>query len=167
MKSFAILISFVFVAACTQGQSRVSKKNFLKNHHSGKTFGKSTGYFKIDITSVDFENDQVQLVAKITPLKSMTDVDFKWTFPKNIALVSGEKQGSLDLSNKSESQVTLVFDKDSVEEGEQFFFFAYQMQNGERHGASKSFIFSQSNEEKSVRASSQKIKSKKHPKYFE
>lgn len=164
MSKIILAFALLFTMACNPSQSTSSKKGFLKLHHDKKAFGKSTGYFRIEIKTNSKIDGQIEFIAEVTALKNMGSVDYEWKLPDSLVPLDGPLKNQLDFIGKGSHQVSIQLRTQDLKDNDQIFFFVYQMKNGERHGASKSFVFSESPK---VEASSQKQKFNKTPKYFE
>ncbi len=130
---------------------------------AAKVSGKSLGYFQTSLSKVENGNGDITLVARVLARNSMADSVFEWKTPKGASVISGDTSGQTGFDSGEEKIFSIVIDGETVSDKDQFFFFVYQMKNGEKHGASQTLIYSKDD----VSKSQQKNNSKKTPKYYE
>ncbi len=165
MKKLTLFVFITLGAVCFAfSMSEKPKKNQNKVHtQKSKLSGKSLGYFAASITSDESRDGQVEITATVVARKNMSSAEFQWKTPKSAKIISGEDSGQVSLARGDQKVFSIIVDKDTVVEGDQLFFFVFEMKNGERHGFSQSFVYSPNNTSKSQI----KSKTQKTPKYFE
>lgn len=153
----------VLIAFSTSLGFAMSKKPAETPKSSPKVSGKSLGYFHTKMWTEDNGNGDLTLFARVVSRKEMNNSDFKWKLPEGARLISGEQEGQFSFSQGQDKIFSVVVDKASIKDKDQFFFFVYEMKNGEKHGASQNLIYSASD----VSKGQLKGNTKKTPKYYE
>lgn len=166
MKNVFSIFLLLLISACTQSQSNPSDKSFLGSQIKREvTSSKSTGYFRVTLNSQNLANGKIQLNAVITVQRSMKQADFEWKLPSSISVIEGDLKNHLTFDQSPSQTVSIQLSEAEAMAADPIFFFVYQVKNGERHGASTSWLYS--NNEPAEKASKMNLKSKKTPKYFE
>jgi hypothetical protein len=93
----------------------------------------------------------------------MQEPQFQWKTPKNVKVVSGALRGSTSLPTDQETFFELTLVADSLQEGDQVYFFVFENNQGERHGISQQYQHSI----QGVSKSQMRKTGSKPPRYFQ
>src|SRR5690606_16805438 len=102
---------------------------------------KSRGFVHLTIEEIKKEEDQLHLKVEIIPQKDMPSGQVLWQLPPEAVVIEGEMEQDLPLTAHSIVHKEIVIDTTNLKDKAQIFFFAFQLQNGERYGASGSYTF--------------------------
>lgn len=141
MKIILLLLS-VFAISCTQATSQEEAPKFLRNHNSPyKAAGKARSFFNIKLESIETDKSFVELIATVKAVQDFSTATIEWQWPNHLEIVDGEKISSESFAAGETKTFAIKIKADTLKENDSIFFFAYNLQNGERYGASTNFLY--------------------------
>lgn len=134
-----LLLLSLNIFACTS-QNKERKFLVKKPTHTSKQ-GKARGYLHANIKEVYQTDEHLTLQVILSPIKSLTGVELKWQLPEHLKLLAGDRTQQVDLTAGQQHISEISVDKDNIQQGDKIFVFATKVMNGERHGATYSYIY--------------------------